>query len=199
MASPEMSVDPWAPGGIHVLLADDDERVRSLLATVVGEMDGVASVIEADDGAAAVQIARAVRVDAAVLDFNMPRLDGVEAAVRLRALQPWMRIALHSSDPDSLRARAGGLGLPLFDKLESERLVHWVERQARSWESRGKETVAGVSPLARRLDLSCSMCGYGIVSRKPPDRCPMCHVDAAWTEPRSWPARKAAAHEQSAG
>src|SRR5207253_11290607 len=131
-----------------------------------------------------------------VLDLNMPRLSGVEAAQTLRALQPSMRIALQSSDPDTLHAHAGGLGLPLFDKLECERLVHWVEAQARSCGPRVDETV---SALARRLDLTCSMCGYGIVSRKPPDRCPMCHVDAAWMEPRSWPARQTAVDGRSAG
>ena len=62
--------------------------------------------------------------------MNMPRLDGVEAARRLRALQPTLPIALHSSDPELLRQRAAGLGLPLFDKIDFDRLLAWVEQQA---------------------------------------------------------------------
>jgi hypothetical protein len=105
-----------------------------------------------------------------------------------------MRIALWNSDPVDRRARAGGLGLPLFDKLECEPLVHWVETQARPYRPCTEEPVATVSALLRRRDLTCLLCGYGIVSRKPPERCPMCQVDAAWTESRSRPAQKTAAH-----
>jgi CheY-like chemotaxis protein len=181
---------------VRVLVADDDKRVRDHFVALLGNAHGIALTIEAEDGAEALQVGLQLHPEIAVLDLNMPRLSGVEAAQTLRALQPSMRIAVQSSDPDDLRARAGGLDLALFDKLECERLVHWVEVQARSCGARVDETV---SALVRRLDLSCSICGYGIVSRKPPERCPMCHVAAAWMEPRSWPARKTAAHGRSAG
>jgi len=194
----ELSDNPWSEPvkQARVLVADDDKGVRAHFVSLLWDANGIASTLEAEDGAEAVQVGLQLHPEIAVLDLNMPRLSGVEAAQTLRALQPSMRIALQSSDPDTLHAHAGGLGLPLFDKLECERLVHWVEAQARSCGPRVDETV---SALARRLDLTCSMCGYGIVSRKPPDRCPMCHVDAAWMEPRSWPARQTAVDGRSAG
>ena len=194
----ELSDNAWSEPLTHVrvLVADNDKGVRAHFVSRLGDANGIASTLEAEDGAEAVQVGLQLRPEIAVLGLNMPRLSGVEVAQTLRALQPSMRIALRSSDPDHLRARSGGLGLPLFDKLECERLVHWVEAQARSCGPRVDETV---SALAQRLDLSCSMCGYGIVSRKPPERCPMCHVDAAWTESRSRPARKTAAYGRSAG
>jgi CheY-like chemotaxis protein len=196
MMRSELSDNTWSPAvtRVRVLVADDDRAVRAHFVALLGNANGIASTLEAADGAEAVRVGLQLRPEIAVLDLNMPRLSGVEAAQTLTALRPSMRIALQSSDPDSLRAQAGGLGLPLFDKLECERLLHWVEAQARSCGPRVDETV---SVLARRLDLTCSMCGYGIVSGKPPERCPMCHVDAAWIEPRSWPARKTAAHGRS--
>jgi CheY-like chemotaxis protein len=184
---------------VRVLVADDDKRVRAHFVSLLGNAKGIAWTLEAEDGAEAVQVGLQVRPEIAVLDLNMPRLSGVEAAQTLRGLQPSLRIALQSSDPDDLRARAGGLGFPLFDKPECERLVHWVETQARSCGPCAEEPVAAVSALARMRDLICPVCGYGIVSRKPPERCPMCHVDAAWTESRSWPARKSVTHRQFAG
>lgn len=198
MMRSELSDNAWSPAvtRVRVLVAEDDRSVRAHFVALLGNANGVALALEAEDGAEAVQVGLQLRPEIAVLDVNMPRLSGFEAAQALTALHPSMQIALQSSDPDSLHAHAGGLGLPLFDKLECERLVHWVEAQARSCGPRVDETV---SALARRLDLTCSMCGYGIVSRKPPDRCPMCHVDAAWIEPRSSPARKTAAHGRSAG
>lgn len=192
----ELSDNAWSEAvrQVRVLVADDDKGVRAHFVSLLGDTNGITSTLEAEDGAEAVQVGLQLRPEIAVLDLNMPRLSGVEAAQTLRALQPSMRIALQSSDPDDLRARAGGLGLSLFDKLECERLVQWVEMQARSCGPCAEETVAEVSALARRRDLICSLCGYGVVSRKPPERCPMCHVAAAWTESRSWPAQKTAAH-----
>jgi len=177
---------------VRVLVADDDDLIRSLVATLLRQAAGVSSVLEAKDGARAVQIGRDLRVHATVLDLNMPHVDGVEAALRLRALQPSMRIALYSSDPESLRSRVGDLALPVFDKGELERLVGWVERQARSWSSTNGEGSPKVATLVRGVELSCSRCGYGIVSCKPPERCPMCRARAAWAEPLQPPSQHAA-------
>jgi hypothetical protein len=126
--------------------------------------------------------------------MNMPRLDGIEAARRLRALQPTLPVALHSSDPELLRQRAAGLELPLFDKIEFDRLLSWVEQQAKAAAAHH----AAVAPLARKVDLCCDRCGYGIVSRLPPTRCPMCGGDVVWAEPPSWGSRRAALHERRA-
>src|SRR5688572_15117267 len=109
--------------GVRLLLADDDAGVRELFATLLRATPGVGSVVEAEDGADALVLARGGRVDVAVLDMNMPRLDGIEAARRLRALQPTTAIALHSSDAEQLRRRAADLGLPLFDKIDFDRLL----------------------------------------------------------------------------
>jgi hypothetical protein len=157
----------------------------------------VASVVEAEDGAEAVELARERHFDVAVLDMNMPRLDGIEAALRLRALQPSLQIALHSSDPELLRRRAAGLELPLFDKLDFDRLLAWVERQAETVTCGGGS--AAVERIAPTLDLCCSLCGYGIVNRRRPARCPMCGGAPLWTEPVGSPWRRAAADERLAG
>jgi CheY-like chemotaxis protein len=182
--------------GVRLLLADDDARVRALFATLLGAVAGVGSVVEAEDGTQAVEAADDGRVDVAVLDMNMPRLDGIEAARSLRALRPSMPIALHSSDPELLHTRAAGLGLPLFDKTDLDRLLAWVEQQAERLAQQGPATVA---PLTRKLDLCCAACGYGIVSREPPTRCPMCGKDAVWAEPTGWASRRAALDQRRAG
>jgi rubrerythrin len=33
----------------------------------------------------------------------------------------------------------------------------------------------------RRLDLACSVCGYGALCASPPERCPMCQMEGTWT------------------
>jgi len=118
---------------VRVLVADDDESQRILYGSLVLGLPSVTSVVAAQDGVEAVRVAGTFALHVAILDLNMPRLDGVEAALRLSATQPSLRIALHSSDPDELRQRAHGLGLPLFGKLEVDRLAEWVEDEAMRW------------------------------------------------------------------
>jgi CheY-like chemotaxis protein len=183
--------------GIRVLVADDEARVRSLVATLLRAATGVVSVIEAEDGVEAVELGRQENVDVAVLDLNMPCMSGVEAALKLGALQPSARIALHSSDPVLLRQHAAALELPLFDKVDFERLRAWVELQATEARTTGRS--GRVAPTGRRLDLCCSVCGYGVVCRPPPERCPMCGGKAGWNEPGGAMARRAARGERLAG
>jgi len=163
--------------GARVLVADDDDAMRRLYSTLLRDVAGVSSLVDASDGLEAVRIARSSRCEIAVLDFNMPRLDGVEAALRLRRERPSTRVVLHSADPGGLEKRAAGLGFTMFDKLDLEGLVAWVEWQAGLWRGHGQATVAALAP---RRDFSCSSCGYGVVSREAPERCPMCRRETAW-------------------
>jgi CheY-like chemotaxis protein len=177
----EQSVDGGpreaAVSGVRVLVADDDDTVRSLYMSLIAAVPGVSTLADASNGDDAVRIARRLRCDIAVLDFNMPRLDGVDAALLLRRDCPSTRVAVHSADPRGLEERAAGLGLALFDKLDLDRLLGWIERWAGDVGAPGPVAVAA---LARRRDYSCSDCGYGLVSREPPARCPICDRETTW-------------------
>jgi CheY-like chemotaxis protein len=156
---------------VTLLLADDDPGLRTLLAARAGLAVASLAVLEAEDGAEAVQLGLQKRPGLALLDVQMPRLGGIEAAITLRELQPHMRIALCTAQPDEYRDRALELGLPLFDKLDLERAMHWLELQARELRH---------GPGSRMLSLHCSVCGYGAVRPAPPDRCPMCQGEGTW-------------------
>ena len=66
-----------------VLVVDDDERVRSLLRLALARSGLV--VLEAPDGAAALDLVRRARPDLVLLDMMMPGLGGLEVCRRLRA------------------------------------------------------------------------------------------------------------------
>ena len=64
---------------LRVLVADDQEIVRTGLAMILGAQDGIEVVATAVDGQDAVEQAREGRPDVCLLDIRMPRLNGSEA------------------------------------------------------------------------------------------------------------------------
>lgn len=68
---------------VRVLVADDQELVRTGLRMILDAQDGVEVVGEAADGQAAVEAARRLRPDVCLFDIRMPRLDGIEATRQL--------------------------------------------------------------------------------------------------------------------
>ena len=75
-----------------VLLADDHVLFREGLAVLVGQTTDWRVVGQASDGAEAVQLAEALRPQIAVLDVEMPQMNGLEAARRIRQVSPATRI-----------------------------------------------------------------------------------------------------------
>ncbi|HET7015029.1 MAG TPA: response regulator transcription factor [Streptosporangiaceae bacterium] len=64
---------------IRVIVADDQEIVRTGLRMILDAQPGIAVVGEAADGRQAVDLARRLRPDVCLFDIRMPGLDGIEA------------------------------------------------------------------------------------------------------------------------
>ena len=76
-----MSGVPGAP--IRVLVADDQELVRTGFRLILETEDDITVVGQAADGAEAVSLAHRHRPDVVLMDVRMPHLDGIEATGRL--------------------------------------------------------------------------------------------------------------------
>jgi DNA-binding NarL/FixJ family response regulator len=68
---------------IHVLVADDQELVRTGLAMILSAQPGIEVVGQAADGRQAVALARELRPDVCLFDIRMPEVDGIEATRQL--------------------------------------------------------------------------------------------------------------------
>lgn len=73
---------------IRLLLADDENLIRGALVALLNLEEDLDVVAEAASGHEAVAMARAHRPDVAVLDLQMPGLDGIEVADQLRRELP---------------------------------------------------------------------------------------------------------------
>lgn len=63
---------------IRVLVADDQDIVRTGLRMILDAQPGIEVVAEAVDGREALELARTLRPDVCLFDIRMPELDGIE-------------------------------------------------------------------------------------------------------------------------
>ncbi len=84
------------PFPARLLIADDHAIVRRGLRSVLDAEPDLTVVAEAADGAEAVEIALTQEIDLAILDVAMPRLTGLQAAARIKAERPRIRLLILS-------------------------------------------------------------------------------------------------------
>ena len=112
---------------IRVLLVDDDPLVRAGLAMIIASASDLLVVGEAGDGLEAVDSVRAHNPEVVLMDIRMPRLDGIAATARLRAMPtPPEVLVLTTFQADAYvldALRAGASGFLLKDTPPTEILA----------------------------------------------------------------------------
>jgi two-component system response regulator DesR len=73
---------------IRVLIAEDQAMVRGALASLLGLEQDIRVVAEVDRGDRVLAVAQKTRPDVALLDIEMPGLDGIAAAAELARVLP---------------------------------------------------------------------------------------------------------------
>ena len=109
---------------IRLLLADDQALVRGALAALLSLESDLEVVAEVDRGDRVVPTAREVRPDVALLDIEMPGLDGIAATAALREAMPGCRVLVVTTfgRPGYLRRamEAGASGFLVKDAPAAE-------------------------------------------------------------------------------
>jgi two-component system response regulator NreC len=110
---------------IRVVIADDHAMLRDAL-TVFLEKHGFTVAGEAEDGAAAVRMAKSVRPQIVIMDISMPIMNGIDAAeeIRRECAIPVILLTMHSDEQHVVRAfRAGVGGFVLKSKTAADLLL----------------------------------------------------------------------------
>src|SRR5215204_3883391 len=121
---------------IRVLIADDQEIVRTGLTMILDAQPGIEVVGEAANGREAVALARRLRPDVCLLDIRMPEVDGIEATRQLAGADiadPLAVVVITTFDLDEYvygALKAGARGFLLKD-AGAELLTQAVHAAAR--------------------------------------------------------------------
>ncbi|MFE9191261.1 response regulator [Micromonospora sp. NPDC007208] len=113
---------------IRVVIADDQELVRSGFSMILDAQPDITVVADVGDGAAAVAAVREHQPEVTLLDIRMPTMDGIEAARRICAESASRVIMLTTFDQDDYiyeALYAGASGFLLKD-VRRDDLVHAV-------------------------------------------------------------------------
>ncbi len=121
---------------IRVVLADDQEIIRTGLRMILNAQPDIEVVGEAADGREAVELARRLRPDVCLFDIRMPNLDGIEATRQLAGPDvddPLAVVVITTFDLDEYvhgALKAGARGFLLKD-AGPELLVQAIQAAAR--------------------------------------------------------------------
>lgn len=118
---------------IHVLIADDHPLVLEGLRNVVGKARDMDIAAEATSGQEVLDKVRKGNIDVIVLDFNMPRMDGLDVLREIHREHPNLPVLILSQYPEDQLAvrmlKAGAAGYMTKestgkDLLDAVRLIH---------------------------------------------------------------------------
>ena len=104
---------------VRLVLADDEQLVRSGLRLILEAEDDIEVVGEAGDGAEAVALTRRLDPDVVLMDVQMPGMNGIEATREIVAPVSYTHLRAHET-PEHLVCRL------LLEKKKRTRLVQAV-------------------------------------------------------------------------
>lgn len=87
---------------IKIILADDHALVRTGLRRLIDDVEGLSVIGEADNGSDAVSLVKELNPDVAILDINMPELNGIQVTEFLRRDYSELKIIIISMHSDEL-------------------------------------------------------------------------------------------------
>jgi CheY-like chemotaxis protein len=102
--------------GKRVLIAEDDDTIRTLIAAILSEAGY--NVYEACDGLEAVESLKKRHYDVLLTDYHMPKMDGLELLDLAQAMWPDLPVILATSDVLLKGQTTHGLLEPAYAILE---------------------------------------------------------------------------------
>jgi DNA-binding NarL/FixJ family response regulator len=127
----DISIMPLKKNHARILIVDDQEILRQGVRALLDDLRPEWQVCgEAADGDQAVSLAHALEPDLVILDFGLPRTNGLQAILRLRKLglkTPVLVFTIHESDRLAEAMRAAGAQGCVVKSQATRDLVQAIE------------------------------------------------------------------------
>jgi two-component system chemotaxis response regulator CheY len=111
-----------------ILVVDDSRVSRMLIRAIVAHTDKEITVIEASNADEALSKTVSEQVSMATVDLNMPGMDGLLLASKLRERFPNIKIGLLTANiQDRVRQKASSLGIGFISKpITEEKIINFI-------------------------------------------------------------------------
>ncbi|MEQ1605165.1 MAG: LytTR family DNA-binding domain-containing protein [Pyrinomonadaceae bacterium] len=113
---------------LRVIIADDERPAREFLKSILREFEQVEVVGEAENGADAVELIKAIKPDLAILDLKMPEISGLDAVKMLRKSQMPLVAFVTAHDEFAVQAFELNAVDYLLKPVERSRLAATIAR-----------------------------------------------------------------------
>lgn len=87
---------------MNILLVDDSQTMRTIQRRAMGSLEGVA-FYEAADGIDALEVLSKLTIDLALIDWNMPRMDGLSLVKKIRETNQTMVLIMCTTEAEKPR------------------------------------------------------------------------------------------------
>jgi|SRR5215213_3589643 len=117
---------------LRIILAEDHETVREGLKLIVNSQADMEVIGEANNGSAAIKLARELAPDIVVMDISMPELNGLKATKKLKQVCPNVKVLTLTRHTDDaylqqlIQAGASGYVLKQSAPTELIRAIHTI-------------------------------------------------------------------------
>ena len=111
---------------IRVVIADDQELVRTGFRMIVGSQPDMEVAGEAGDGRQAIELVRRERPDVILMDIRMPHVDGIEATRQVAAITRVVILTTYELDEYVFDALAAGASAFLLKAAPPEDLTRAI-------------------------------------------------------------------------
>jgi two-component system NarL family response regulator len=110
----------------RVMVVDDHSLLRTGVANIINQEADLEVVAEAVNGREAVDAFRTHRPDVVLMDLRMPEMEGVQAIIRIREIDPQARVIVlttYDADEDIARALQAGAKAYILKDIDADALV----------------------------------------------------------------------------
>ncbi|MDR3737074.1 MAG: response regulator transcription factor [Acidobacteriaceae bacterium] len=138
-----IEANPSIPSAcIRIFIVDDHPVVRTGLQTLLESEDDIQVIGTAGSGSEAIAMLASVKPDVVLMDLRMPEMEGPEAIVQMRRVQPNLRVLVltnYQEDESIAQAfHAGAMGYllkssPQEEILKAVRTLNRNQRYVPSW------------------------------------------------------------------